>query len=127
MRVRDAFTAVLLIACLSACTRKQSSDLESNGVIRSGSHVHITHTLPGGYSAPVLAIANSKLDDFVSRLGSDTKIECVLVPQIAGYDIVILSRRRLTEEEEKKVKEFVDVAIAEAQKEAHIYLDEKKC
>ncbi|MBI2517839.1 MAG: hypothetical protein HYV95_13125 [Opitutae bacterium] len=126
MRARDAFSTILLVVCLSACTRKLSPDLESDRVIRSGSHVHITHTLPGGYSAPVLAIANSKLDDFVSRLGSDVQIECVLVPQIAGYDVVILSRRRLTKEEEKKVNEFVDAAVAEAQKEAHIYFDEKK-
>ena len=111
------FSAVSLVA-FSSCSTLSDSDLALNGVIESGWRVSNSHNWMGGIPSEVFADANSELDTFINKLTDGDSDRCLLVPQVYGYDVVILTHKRLSDRDEKRVRAFVDTAISQAQTEA---------
>ena len=120
--MRALLTAVFLFAvsCASGAS-KAEQDRASNGVIVSGWMVSVGHLGVEAYSSLGYAIANSTLEDRVRTLKRDVldDISCHIVPRIEGYHVVILSRRRLSHEEEDKIRGFVDESLRIGSEKAH--------
>ena len=107
--------AVLVAATFGGCTSAVEQDVRDNGFIRSGWSVDINDLESEPYTSRAYAIAN---DTLVSKLHTLNltrdvldSISCFIAPQSAGYKIVILSRSRLSREEEEKVRSLVGESL----------------
>ena len=121
-----AYPVVLVGCCciLSGCQEPLSSEenlIAMNGVIRQGSMVSVTHSTPGVYPSETLAYANGELRRKIRVLTGDLYADCLLIPQISGYEIVILSKRYLTDAENEQMHRYIEEAIDKPQKETEIY------
>jgi len=83
--------------------------------------VSVGHLGVEAYTSLGYAIANDTLEVRVRTLKRDVldDISCHIVPRFEGYHIVILSRRRLSQEEEEKIRGFVDESLRIGSEKAH--------
>jgi hypothetical protein len=107
----------LLSACLSACCTSRDTDRELNGLIRCGWNVSATPLRFRVYPLEVLCRANAKLQPLIEKQTGDFRSDCFLVPQPYGYDIVILTHERLSQQVQNEFHSVVQKAITEAQAE----------
>lgn len=80
----------------------------------------MSHYWMGGIPPGVFALATPKLDSFVEKLTDETSSEAYLVPAPSGYQVVILTRNAVSDSAQKRINAYVDVALAEARKEANL-------
>jgi hypothetical protein len=108
---RTASIVMLSLVFLSGCTK---SDLERDGVIRSGWSIAITDAGPGGRSPFVLAWANDKLAMLVPESPLGKKAQVFLVPYMSGYSVVVLAPHTISPSEREIVDGLVNRALEEA-------------
>jgi hypothetical protein len=116
--------ALFVITLFTGCQTRLSHDeklVAWNGVIRQGSMVSVTHVNPGVYPSETLAYANADLGRKIRDITGDFYADCLLVPQIHGYDIVILSKRYLTEAQKEEIYSYIEKAVDKAWTETEIY------
>lgn len=153
-RIRKPFLAILCAALAIACgglsialiearatpkplPRTNSSDLDSNGYIKTGWMRMITDTDMGDCPSGLYALANMRLEELASRedlldekgrsnetitnpndsrqfRGINPEIQIYIVPTLAGYEFNVLSSRRLTEFEKDRIQVFSKAVIENA-------------
>ena len=117
-------TAILLAGLLSGCQSNFTADekiLARNGLLRQGGATFCGHAPPGCYPSEVLAYANAAIKTKMSDITGDLRSECFIAPVIGGYELVILSKKDLTDKQRHQISRYVDVALATAWKETEIY------
>ncbi|MCX6921911.1 MAG: hypothetical protein NT154_01640, partial [Verrucomicrobia bacterium] len=105
----------LISAFLCGCCTPNETDRELNGLIRDGWLVSVSDSPVGVYSLTVYGAVNSKLPFLVQEYTGDTRSDCFLVPKGAGYDIVILTKERLSDKARMEIHDMVKKAILEAE------------
>src|SRR5438874_13469 len=96
MRSHTLLISLVSVFLCGCCTSKET-DRELNGLIRDGWLVSVSDSPVGVYPMTVYSTANSKLPSLIREYLGDPFGDCFLVPKRAGYDIVIVSRERLTD------------------------------
>jgi hypothetical protein len=114
--MRNQFAiAILVLAICASCASPAKDVLHQDGFIRSGWMVSIGHLGTEAYSSLGYAIANDTLELKVHTLNLNRdvldEISCFIAPRTYGYEIVILSRRRLSREEEDKIRTVVNESL----------------
>jgi hypothetical protein len=118
--MRSCTLLILLVsAFLCGCCTSKETDRELNGLIRDGWLVSVSDSPIGVYPVTVYSTVNSKLPSLIQKYTGDTQSDCFLVPKGAGYDIVILTRERLSEKARMDIHSIVKKAISEAESEVH--------
>jgi hypothetical protein len=105
---------VLGSASLAAAEERnaEENDRAYNGFIASGWRVHISHYWMGeGISSEAFAWANSKLATTFPKFTGHYGDQCLLIPDLSGYQIVILTQKRLSDRQSGRVHSLTDAAL----------------
>jgi hypothetical protein len=114
--------SLILILTLSAigvcagCTKSEIEDFDRPRLYRSAIQFTVSDAMPHAMPAAVFDLASRKLHAAVGReLAPIQGYEVLLVPQIdSGYRLMLLTPRRLTEDEEQRIAKLVSPAFSEA-------------
>jgi len=93
------------------------SDLDQNGFFQSGWWVAIHDGDVFDWPARVIADANAEANARIAQLslpGPLGRPEVHIVPDVSGYEVVILSRARLTTTDTETIRKAVDGAVSAA-------------
>jgi hypothetical protein len=72
---------------------------------------------PSDLPGAVFDLASMKIKESAGELSRSSRFEVLLMPRIGGYDLIVLSSRRLTKAEEKKLSASVHPALDQAARE----------
>ena len=127
--ISAGYAVSVLSAALSVSSCKQGapraavraehslSDLDQNGFITTGWSVSEDDSDVDSLPSKVFARANADLRRRVGDLFPDVvsyQTQCLIVPDIGGYRIVALSRKRLTEKESETIRLAARDALSKA-------------
>jgi hypothetical protein len=118
-RLSRLCAAVALTGALLSGCRK--SELETDGMIRSGWGLMIADGAEGGHPSVVYALAHQKLEDLIAASSLDPKTEVLLLPELSGYYIVVLAKHRVSESEKKIIDDLVNRAFRQAYEDVEKY------
>lgn len=116
------FIAILAVCC-GGCRQNSTapvrvlSDLEQNGVFLSGWSVGSVDGDVDKWGSVVYADANYRIQMKLRAVFPDDVLHPItvrVIPGIDGYEVWVLSRSRLSKDQEKSVRLITETAISEA-------------
>jgi hypothetical protein len=114
---------VVLVACCGSCRQpsvapeRVLSDLDQNGFIQSGWSVSIDDGDVHEWAPAVFAGANLGIRKKLRAASLDDVFRPItvrVIPEVSGYEVLILSRDRLSDEKMQSIRLLTEAAVTEA-------------